>query len=161
MALSYLFHSYPFHVLYGNQAILSLFSSHLPRQVLYFCFFEEEDRKIIKKGLPFFLAFLWIVGVPVDVNVTDSLSVFLSILPTINSCFPLALVNNEVQKKVRKVVENQVSPSLLNKVLRFLLAFCMTTKFMGNWWWGGIHKIRCQAKGRGGLAKCQRYYIIL
>ena len=89
MALSYLFHSYPVHILYGNQAILSLFSSHLPRQVLYFCFFEEEDRKIIKKGLPFFLAFLWIVGVPVDVNVTDSLSVFCPFCPPLTLVFPL------------------------------------------------------------------------
>ena len=104
MALSYLFHSYPVHILYGNQAILSLFSSHLPRQVLYFCFFEEEDRKIIKKGLPFFLAFLWIVGVPVDVNVTDSLSVFCPFCPPLTLVFPL-VKSMYGQKKVRKLVE--------------------------------------------------------
>ena len=76
LSRSLLFHSF-----------LSLFSHP---NVRHFCFFqEEEDRKIIKKGLPFFFAFLWIVGVPVDVNVTDSLSVFCPFCPPLTLVFPL------------------------------------------------------------------------
>ena len=90
LSRSLLFHSF-----------LSLFSHP---NVKHFCFFqEEEDRKIIKKGLPFFFAFLWIVGVPVDVNVTDSLSVFCPFCPPLTLVFPL--VKSKCKKKVRKLVE--------------------------------------------------------
>ena len=85
LSRSLLFHSF-----------LSLFSHP---NVRHFCFFqEEEDRKIIKKGLPFFFAFLWIVGVPVDVNVTDSLSVFCPFCPPLTLVFPL-VKSRYVQKK--------------------------------------------------------------
>ena len=76
LSRSLLFHSF-----------LSLFSHP---NVRHFCFFqEEEDRKIIKKGLPFFFAFFVNCWGPSWRKRDRFIKCFLSILPTINSCFPL------------------------------------------------------------------------
>ena len=75
LSRSLLFHSF-----------LSLFSHP---NVKHFCFFqEEEDRKIIKKGLPFFFAFFVNCWGPSWRKRDRFIKCFLSILPTINSCFP-------------------------------------------------------------------------
>ena len=91
LSRSLLFHSF-----------LSLFSHP---NVRHFCFFqEEEDRKIIKKGLPFFFAFFVNCWGPSWRKRDRFIKCFLSILPTINSCFPL-VKSMYGQKKVRKLVE--------------------------------------------------------
>ena len=64
------------------------------------------------------------------------------------------LLNSYIQLALRKTKSCIFSKLLRNSIYS-------TCILRAHWCYckGGIHKLRWQARGEGGLAKCQRYYI--